>query len=97
MHDSMYRDRRTERKLVLMYLETMRAAEGAEGETILSPKSRLSALPRSQLSGASFQRNGRAQYAEEDAEDVASDVQEQSQSTLGSLVVCYVTQQQFTH
>ncbi|KAI0036853.1 hypothetical protein K488DRAFT_81599 [Vararia minispora EC-137] len=72
---------------VLMYLETMRAAEGPDGETILSPKSRLSALPRSQISGASFNRNGNGGYAGEGGgEDVLSDVQEQSQSTLGSLV-----------
>ncbi|KAI0320773.1 hypothetical protein OF83DRAFT_1169034 [Amylostereum chailletii] len=76
---------------VLGYLERMQRESmnpSELDETIRSPRSKVSNLPRSQLSGSSWRRgaNGGYRKGEDDDGDVASDIQEQAQSTLGSLV-----------
>jgi hypothetical protein len=77
---------------VLVYLESIARARD-EGGTVRSPRSHLTGLSRSQLSGGSWQRQANGDYEDEDedgdGEDMASDVQEQPRSTLGSLVVSF--------
>ncbi|KAI0066274.1 hypothetical protein BV25DRAFT_1913042 [Artomyces pyxidatus] len=80
---------------VLVYLERMQRESfapstdaGDDLQTARSPRSKLSNIPKSQLSGSSWRRDANGGYKQDrdEEEDMASDVQENAQSTLGSLV-----------